>query len=182
MKRGMQNKRYRKTEEAILEVLLGAKEMPSAGELTKKARISRTTLYRHHRAIPGIIPDYEKEILKRYRRTVRKILKQRDIKLRNVYLRTLFFVLRYKRVFEILFRYEGGRVVERMVMEIRGKIGGVCRLPKNSEKMMRIYAKEVTGVVEEWGEKGFLEGEIDRVLEDIMYLTETMRGRLGPVR
>ena len=90
MKKGLQNKRYRKTEEAIIEVLLSTDEMLSTKELTKRARISRSTLYRHHKAIPGIIPDYEKEILWRFRRAVRKLLRQKDMKLKNVYLRTLF--------------------------------------------------------------------------------------------
>ena len=85
-------------------------------------------------------------------------------------------------MFKILFRYEGGRVVERMVMEVRGKIMEMCHLPKNAEKMLRIYAKEVAGIVEGWGERGFLEGEVGGALDDMMYLTETMRGRLGPIR
>ena len=177
----MRNKQYRRTEEAILEVLLNSREMPSTGELARRARVSRATLYRHHRAIPGIVPDYEREVLKRYRRMVRKLSKQRGMKLKNVYLQTLFFVLRNRRVFEILFRYEGGRVVERMVLEDRGKIARVCRLPGKSRKVVRIYAKEVAGVIEEWGRKGFKEEEAEKVLEEIMYLTGTMRERLGPL-
>ena len=178
MKRGLLNKRYRQTEEAILEVLLDSKEMPSVGELTKRARISRSTLYRHHRAIPGIVPDYEKEILIRYRKMIRKILKQKEISLKNVYLKTLFFVLRHKRVFEILFRYEGDRVVERMVLEVKDLIIKACHLPKNSEKMIKIYAKEIAGMVEMWGERGFNEDEMNKLLDDMMFLTREMRGRL----
>lgn len=179
---GLKDKRYRRTEEAIIEVLLKSREMPSTRELTRKARISRSTLYRHHRAMPAIIPDYEKEILRRYRRIIRKLSRQRSIELKRVYLRTLFFIMRYKRVFRILFQHEGGRVVEKMVMELQGKIMVACSLPKNSEMTIRIYAKEVTGVVEEWGEGKFAEEEITRVLGDIMYLTETMRQRLGVLR
>ena len=182
MKKGMQNKRYRQTEDAILEVLLGAKEMPSVGELTKRAKISRSTLYRHHRAMPGIIPDYEKEVLKNYKRTVKKSLKQKNVELKNVYLQMLIFILKRKRVFEILFRYEGGRVVERMVIEIKEQIVRVCHLPKNYDKMLRIYTKEVSGVVEEWAKDSFSEEKMGKTLSDIIYLTETMRARLGPVR
>ena len=87
----MQDKRYRKTEEAILEVLLKSRSMPSTKELTQRARISRSTLYRHHRAIPGIIPDYEREILKTFKRGIRKTLKRQDVSLENIYLKILLF-------------------------------------------------------------------------------------------
>ena len=60
------NRRYQKTEIAILEVLMRSKELPSARVLVRQAKISRSTLYRHHKTIPGIIPDYEREILIRY--------------------------------------------------------------------------------------------------------------------
>ena len=182
MKKGMQNKRYRRTEEAIIEVLLREKEMPSTGELARKACISRSTLYRHHRAIPGIVPDYEKGVLNIYGRVVKKMLKQKKMNLKNVYLQTLIFIEKNWRVFEILFKYSGDRVVERMVMKLEDKVRKACYLPRSAGKMMKIYAKEVAGVVEEWGMKGFLEEDIGEVLKKIMYLTETIKMRLGNLR
>ena len=180
-RRGMQNKRYRRTEEAILEVLLKSKTMPSTTELTKRAQISRSTLYRHHRAIPGIIPDYERDILAAFKRKVSKTLKHRELTLENIYLRILLFILQYKRVFKILFRYSGDRVVENMVLEIKGPIASNCYLPKNSDRIFKIYAKEVAGIIEDWSEKGFSEDEINQTLKDITYLTTTIRERLSPL-
>lgn len=180
--RGIQNKRYRKTEEAILEVLLKAKEMPSTGELTKRARISRSTLYRHHRAIPGIIPDYERDILLIFKQEFKRYIKQKNQSLESVYLRMLVFILRHKRVFKILFRYSGDRVVEIMIFDFRNIIIKTCHLSKNSEKIIKIYSKEVAGIVEGWGKDGFSETEINHTLKNIMYLTATMKQRLSPVR
>ena len=180
-KRGLQNKRYRQTEEAIIEVLLKARTMPNTGEIARRARISRSTLYRHHRAIPGIVPDYERGVLREYRRVVRRTLRQKEVNLRKIHLRMLVFVLAYKRVYGILFRYSGDRAVERMVTMVEGKIVTTCRLPKGSQKAVRIYAKEVAGIVEMWGEKGFKEDRMGQALNDIMKLTDGLKGRLGAI-
>ena len=155
--------------------------MPSTTELTQRARISRSTLYRHHRAIPGIIPDYEREILKAFRRGIKKTLNHPKTDLENIYLKILLFVLRHKRVFKILFRYSGDRVAENIVLEVKDQIARAQHLPKNSDPMLRIYAKEVAGVIEAWGERGFPEHEINQVQKDTLYLTTTIRQRLTPV-
>lgn len=180
--RGMQNKRYYKTEEAILEVLLKSKTMPSTAELTKKARISRSTLYRHHRAMPGIIPDYERDILIIFRREFKNTLKSSSLNLESIYFKMLIFVLRHKRVFRILFRYSGDRVAENMVLEVKTQIVQICRLSKGTDRMFKIYAKEVAGIIEDWGENGFSEDNTSRILRDIIHLTTTMRQRLGIIR
>ena len=176
---GLRDKRYRKTEEAIIEVLLKSRKMPSTEELIRRARISRSTLYRHHRAIPGIVPDYEKEILERYERVVRKMLKREKTNLRNIYLQMLIFVVNNQRVFEILFRYSGDRVVERMVLKLQGKVAEMDCLLGKTGQIMQIYTKEVAGVVEGWSKKEFSENEMKKVLENIIYLTRTAKGRLG---
>ncbi len=181
MKKGMSNKRYRQTEEAILEVLLKSKEIPTVQGLTRRAKISRSTLYRHHRAIPGIIPDYEKEILRDYKKLIKKLFKQKT-NLKNIYLRTLFFILQHKRMFKILFKYEGGRIIEKMFFELNSLIIETAYLPKNSEKIFKIYIKEVAGIIETWSEKNFSETEISKIQKEIIYLTETIRPRLGQIR
>lgn len=178
--RGMQNKRYRKTEEAILEVLLKSKQMPSTQELTKRARISRSTLYRHHRAMPGIIPDYERDILIAFKRE--KFLKQKDLNLENTYFKALIFILHHKRVFKILFKYSGDRVAENMVLTMKDKILHEYRpTAKNPELTLKIYAKEVAGIMEHWGNNNFSEQEINHTLKNISNLTITMKQRLSSV-
>ena len=181
-KKGLLNRRYLKTEEAIIEVLLKSKEMPSTVELTKKAQISRTTLYRHHRAIPSIVPDYEKELLSRYKRTLRKLRKKEQTNLKSICLQSLIFIINYQRIFKILFKYSGDRVVEEMVMANQALIAKTYFLPKNPTKMFRIYAKEVAGIVELWGERNFPDSDISAVLKDIMRLTAGIKTRLGALR
>ena len=68
-----------------------------------------------------------------------------------------------------------------MIGEIKMKVISYARLPKNSEKIFRVYISEVVGLVEEWGREGFLEVEIEKLLSEIMYLTDTMRSRLAPL-
>ena len=177
----MQNRRYRQTEDAILEVLLRSRTMPSTTELTKKAQISRSTLYRHHRAMPGIIPDYERDILVAFRRESKKFSGRKELNLENFYLKILIFILRYKRVFKILFKYSGDRVVETMVMVVEDQIVKGCHLTKSSKRVFKIYSKEVAGIIEDWGENGFAEDEISGILKKITYLTTTMKKRLGPI-
>lgn len=181
-KRGLMNRKYLKTEEAIIEVLLKSKEMPSTTELTRKAQISRATLYRHHRAIPGIVPDYEKEILIRYQKRINKLLKKKELDLKNLFLQSLIFVIRYKRIFRILFKYSGDRVVERMILYNKKIICQKCHLPNNSESTVKIFAKEVAGVIEVWSEKNFPEDELPKTLNNIIQLTREAKGRLGTLK
>lgn len=182
IKKGLLNRRYLQTERAIIEVLVKAKEMPTTAELTRRARISRSTLYRHHRAIPGIIPDYEKELLFRYKRIIRRLLKRKSSNLKSICFQSLLFILNYKHIFKILFKYSGDRVVEEMVLINQNRIIKVCYLPKNSSRILRIYAKEVAGIIELWGEKNFPDDEISAVLNDIMKLTTGIKNRLGDLR
>lgn len=91
----------------------------------------------------------------------------------------MLFVLKNKLVFGILFKYEGAKVVEQMILLSKTRIEQVCRLPKHSEKVMKIYAKEVAGVFEMWGRLEFAEKEAERVFHEIMYLTNTIGVRLG---
>ena len=80
-----------------------------------------------------------------------------------------------------MFRYSGDRVVETMVISAEEQIEKKCYLAKGSGRIFKIYAKEVAGIVEDWGSNGFAEKEIDIVLKKITYLTATMKKRLSPI-
>ena len=41
---------------------------------------------------------------------------------------------------------------------------------------------EVMVLIREWMKLGFNSGEMDKILEDIMYLTETAKTRLGSLK
>ena len=110
------------------------------------------------------------------------MFKQTEVEPKDTYFKMLIFIIKHKRVFKILFKYGDDRVVEDMVLEVKASIASACHLPKNSDLMFKIYAKEVAGVIEDWSEKDFPEDKIDHILKDIIYLTTTMRQRLSPIR
>lgn len=175
----MTNKRFRKTEEAILKVFFEGNYYMCAKEVAEKAGVSRATVYNHHRVIKEILQDYEKYILRKYRRMIRKVTKDKGTRLARIYLRFLLFMVKEKKIFRMLIKNGRRAALEKMMFEIKIKIVNYAGLPKNSEKIFRIYVNEVTGLMVEWGQSGFMEVEIENLLRDIMYLTDTLRNRLG---
>ena len=49
------------------------------------------------------------------------------------------------------------------------------------ERVFRVYVGEIVGLIEEWIERGFREDEMMELLDNIMYLTKTIRLRLLPL-
>ncbi len=186
------NQGWSKTEKAIIKALMGEEVvqettggkrrgvLPRVGELVRRAQISRSSFYRHHRTTPEIIVDYNQVIMRVYRRDIkRRVAVRQGTGMRGLYLGMMLFVLKNKLVFGILFKYEGAKVVEQMILLSKARIEQVCQLPRHSEKVMKIYAKEVAGVFEMWGRLEFAEKEAERVFHEIMYLTNTIGVRLG---
>ena len=62
----LKDKRFKKTEEAILRVFFETKECISVKSLAIKIGVARSTIYCHHKSIREILPDYEKYILKEF--------------------------------------------------------------------------------------------------------------------
>lgn len=172
------NKRFRKTEDALLKVFLEEDGYIGIGAIAMKAGVARSTVYLHHRAAREIVPDYEEYIMRRYRRIVRKMLKVRGVKLRTMYLKILSFIVADKRIFDMLLRVQGNRIFERMLEEIRVKLIVTMGLPKNSQRMFAVYESEVVKLICEWGNSGFREEEMGKLLMEIMYFTDTVRDRL----
>lgn len=175
----MADKRFRKTEEAILKVFFEDGYYICAKEVAEKAGVSRATVYNHHRMIREILLDYEKYVLRKYKRTIRKVIKDKRMRLAKIYLRVLLFMVKEKKIFGMLIKNGRRAMLEKMVFEIKTKIVNYAGLPKNSEKMFKIYVSEVTGLLVEWSQSGFKETEIESLLRDIIYLTDTLRIRLG---
>ena len=55
------------------------------------------------------------------------------------------------------------------------------KLYGNLERVFRVYVSEIMGLIEEWIEQRSEEEEITGLLDDIMYLTKTIRLRLLPL-
>lgn len=176
----LKDRRFRKTEEAILRAFFSNKRVLSARVITKRARISRSTLYRHHGTVYEIIPDYEAYILAKYCKLIDGLIKRREIKIKTIYCQMLIFILRNKGLLEKIVEKDGGELIEKMVKMLEPKIKEVYSLPKNCEKMLKIYEKEITGLVESWIKNDFYGGEMI-ILGDIMYLSNTFRLRLRPL-
>lgn len=177
----LKNRRFMKTEEAILRVFFEEDNYVSLEQMAKKAGVARSTIYRHHGAVREIVPDYEKYIMARYRRMVRRMIRRR-VPLRQIYFQVLLFILANRQIFMLLLRNGDFAVLLGMIDELRERIGKTARLTSGSDKIFKIYKGEVVFLVKEWVESGFNSEEMSRLLDNIMYLTETMKVRLGPLR
>ena len=179
--KNMSNKRFRTTEKAIFIAYCKLKDYPTAKKLARAARISRTTLYRHHQKAQTIPIDYENYLIKTFTRTV-KTLQKRCPDLKILILRTLVFIYNHKEVFRALFNDNHKEVIKQMLKILKPSIIDEWHLAGDLAKMYNIYANEVLGVIEAWGAQGFPKGSIDQVLSDILYLTDTARQNLAPIR
>ena len=180
--RHMKNRRFRQTEEVIIETFVREKKNDiTMTKIAKKAGLGRSTLYVHHHAIKEILPDYERYMLTEYAFVVRKRLRVKNTQIKSLYFDMLVFILRNRKIFEVFLEFDYTGVFEKMIEKMRLKIISVENLPKKSKKVFRIYSSEVTEVIVDWGKRGFSENELSRVLSDIMYLTGSCRQRLMPL-
>ena len=73
----LKDKRYRKTEEAIVGAFFLAQDNLNPKKIIKVANISRATLYRHHKSVYNVVTDYKEYITIQYEATIKeKILRQ----------------------------------------------------------------------------------------------------------
>ncbi len=176
--RKMKNKRYRRTEKAILIALFSFRHFPSMGMIAKRARIAKSTAYRHHNNSYEILTDFEDYLVARYWRETRILMRIRRVRLISLFRQMLAVLAFHREELEILLGGGWDRVIEKLVTELKPKI--IERL-KISDKQSDILVKEITGVIEQWGRKGFCEEEIAMNVEKIKYLITTARERLGPL-
>lgn len=177
----MSNKRFYKTEKAIFVAYCKLKDYPTAKKLARAAKVSRTTFYRHHKKAQAIPLDYENFLIKTYAKTAKYLLK-RGSDLKILIFRTLIFIYNHREVFRALFSDNHKEVIKQMLKLLKPSIVDEWRLTGDLAKMYNVYANEVLGVIETWGAKGFPKESIDQVLNDILYLTDTARQNLAPIR
>ena len=68
-----------------------------------------------------------------------------------------------------------------MIGSLVPKVADEYRLYGDLERVFRVYIGEIVGLIEEWIERGFREDEMMELLDNIMYLTKTIRLRLLPL-
>lgn len=171
-KKRMADVRFRRTEQAILAAYCKLRDYPSAKRLARMAGVSRTTLYRHHKKIQAIPLDYEDYLYENYRCTIRKYLKH-EVALRTLFLRTLVFIRHNDRVFQALSREYDSKIMEKIFDHLKSRIICDWRAVNNINKAYKVYEKGVIGIIEEWEHHGFIMRELDLVLDDILYLTQS---------
>ena len=175
------NKRFRRTEGIILRAFFASSSDAGMIGIAKKAGVARSTIYIHHRTAREIIPDYERYVLKKYRKMMKKILAAKNSRLETVFIRTLIFMTANKRFFAIILRNDNA-IIEKMLDEIEIKIVSSIRISRNRECVFKIYRSEVAVLIDDWCKKNFSYEEIDKVVENIIYLTKTARIRLGVLK
>lgn len=181
LEKRMKNRAFRRTEEKILEAFIKGNDNLSMTKMAKKAGVGRSTLYVHHHATKEILPDYERYMLVEYAAVAKKRLRMKNVQIKSLYFDMLIFILQNRKNFNLFLEFGRTEVFEKMIEKLENKIVAAEGLPKNSKKVFRIYAGEVTKVIVDWCEKGFSDKEIMRTLTDIMYLTDSAGKRLSPL-
>ncbi|MBQ7202023.1 HTH domain-containing protein [Candidatus Saccharibacteria bacterium] len=179
-KKRLQNRRFQKTEEKILQVYFEAKQDISVKKLAREVGVARSTVYLHHKSLNRISADYRRYILYMYNDLVKK-LEKKGITADGLINRTLLFILQNKKCFRIVIKTSGSEVFKVMIMRLENTLGKRMRLPKNGDRIYNIYACEISGLIEMWAKGEFKKEEIGKLYDDIMSLTETARVRLAPI-
>ena len=175
----LQNRRFRGTEETIIITLLTIRDSISLERFLKIAKISRSTLYRHHKNLSEIAPDYEKYILKKCKNTMKRLMKNPNSRLKTLYYHILIFMSANRLIMRFILKYGKRDFFERIITAIKPKIINIGKVEEG--EMFKIYAKEIAGLIEEWGRAGFNKNSITSTVDKIMFLTNTAHIRLSPL-
>ena len=177
----LNDRRFQKTEDAILAVFFAMRGYVSMSRLAVKVGVARSTIYCHHASIDGILTDYEKYILRKYRRTVRKMMKRDTVQTRVVYRQMALFMLQNRKIFEILIRGGNKAVLTEMVREVIGVTSARMKLPKNHKIGTEIYVSSVVEILWKWGKEGLMSMELTKVLANILYVTDNAKVWVKPL-
>lgn len=175
--------RFRKTEEAIFGAFFEKEDgvKLSVGELAQKVGVNRVTIYRHHRAIREITENYECYILEKYTELMTEVRKREDVELRRMYYEVVLFILQNRRIFEMLIKRKNFKVLDEMMVVLKPEMANFIRLSGSYERIFKVHTGEIVGLIVDWGLDGFQEAKIVKLLNNIMYLTKSARGRLLPL-
>ena len=177
----LNDRRFQKTEDAILAVFFAMRGYVSMSRLAVKVGVARSTIYCHHASIDGILTDYEKYILRKYRRAVRKMMKRDTVQTRVVYRQMALFMLQNRKIFEILIMGGNKAVLTEMVREVIGATPARMKLPKNHKIGTEIYVSSVVEILWKWGKEGLMSRELTKVLTNILYVTDNAKGWVEPL-
>ena len=175
----MKDRRFRKTEEAIFEVFAENSVALDINTVIKGAKVSSSTFYRHHQSVNCLLSDYERLIIERYKKYMAEILKGRKDEFELIVYWTLIFIGKNKDKISVVAERGNFAVIYRMVGLYKNEVIDKSRLTRNVDKLFEIYAFEVCGLIRNWQETDFAREGFVSVKNDILYLTYTIRDRLG---
>lgn len=173
------DRRFRGTEEAIFEVFASTKSRLSVSSVIKRAGISSSTFYRHHKSINNLLYDYECLIMDRFCQFVQESTGFHGLNVRQVVYRMLVFIVVNRKIIEVVADRDNFFIIYNMVKSLKNRITLTGRIIRGSNRIFDIYACEVCGVIKNWHENGYSEGVMMEVENDIVYLTLTIDDRLG---
>ena len=175
----MLNRHFRKTEHIILIAYYRLRDYPSAKKLAKLAKISRSTLYRHHHNIWKIPDDYETYLLVIYQRVINPYILKKDFSFKGYYFRTLIFISNHKEAFFLLFIEGHKDIVKKMLDALKPRISAIYHISgRNLDKIYSIYSNEILGLIENWGRQRFTLSMLNEILNDAIILTEDITNHL----
>lgn len=175
----LEDLRFRRNEEAIFKAFFGeGGGNCSVTQIVKRAGIDRATFYRHHRTACEIIEDYEEYISEEYDGLIKELRGRKEMKLRRMYYEMLVFIVRNQKIFEVLIKKKDLKVIDEMVAKLELEATIFVRVSDEVERIFMVYKGEIVGLIVNWGLRGFKIGEIRKLLDNMMYLTETVQRRL----
>ena len=175
----LKNKRFCKTEEAIVKAILSAKDKLNLAQLIHLAHASRSTVYRHHGSINEIVPNYEKYLLRKCKTTLNHLIRIKNIRLEYLYERLMIFLLNNQQIIRLILKYGDSSFIEKLVIILKPKIIKTSKI--SNDEALILYNKEIAGLIELWVHAGFDESNIVPTVEKIMYLTNHAQTRLNPL-
>ena len=177
----MSNKRFLKTEKTIVTAYNKFRARPTVQKISRYARISRSTLYRHHEIAARILDDYEEYLLRIYSKKLRKFIQKDGYSLRVIFCQILVFILNNKSDFIILFKNGHTEIVGKMLEPLKPRLKNEWNRTTEFEKIFRLYTGEVVGVIDLWSRQDFADDRLEAVLSDILYLADTAKKHLTPL-
>jgi len=175
----LKNKRFRRTEESLLAALLVTRDTVSLERLIRLARISRSTIYRHHGTVQKIVPNYHEYIMAKYKRMLKSLFKIKHIRIKSIYHSILDFLKTYQQIIDFPYHNGDSRIIEEMLLLLEPKIIDFGKIA--DKDTFAIYTKGISAVIEKWISDGFNKSDIPRVVEKIIYLTNTAKPYLAPI-
>jgi len=171
----LKDKRYRRTEAAIIRAFSLVQDKFNAQRIIKTAKISRSTLYRHHGTVYRIALNYEEYINNKYRRLSKKLIRKK-LNPRFIYQRTLVFIMVNQQIVKFVMDYNNSGIIEKMLINLSPLVTSSGRI--KNKTILDICIKEMTALVEEWFSDGCDKNSIITVADKLAQLVGTANSRL----